>query len=336
MARLVRRHGRRRRSAAGPVPDAAAARPGPRAARRAAGPDHHRLHQHHPHRGRAVLPRRRGDRAPLPGVDPVERGDHGAPRPAPGHRRRRPHLHLRVLGQPVRGRLQPFLPRQEPSRRRRPGLLPGPRLPRHVRQGVPGGPAVRPTWTASGRRSRTRRRHAVLPAPPADAGLLGVPDGVHGPRPDERHPAGPVQPLSAPPRPQGHLRPARLGLPGRRRNGRGGVARPDPRRRAGRAGQPDLRHQLQSAAAGRSGPRQRQDHPGAGGVLPRRRLERHQGDLGPGVGSAAARRPGRRAGEPDEHHRRRRLPDLQGQRRRLRPGALLRPRPADQGDGRRR
>ena len=49
------------------------------------------------------------------------------------------------------------------------------------------------------------RRPAVLPAPAADAGLLGVPDGLHGPRPDERHPAGQVQPLSAPPRHQGHL-----------------------------------------------------------------------------------------------------------------------------------
>ena len=36
----------------------------------------------------------------------------------------------------------------------------------------------------------------------------------------------------------------------------------------------------------------------------------------------------RRAGQPDEPHAGRRLPDLQGQRRRLRPRALLRPRPA--------
>ena len=39
--------------------------------------------------------------------------------------------------------LQPLLPRQGPPRRRRPDLLPGPRLPRHVRAGVPGGPAHR-------------------------------------------------------------------------------------------------------------------------------------------------------------------------------------------------
>ena len=81
-------------------------------------------------------------------------------------------------------------------------------------------------------------------------------------------------------------------------------------------GQPDLRRQLQPAAPRRPGARQRQDHPGAGVVLPRRRLERHQGGVGPRMGRAAARRPRRRPGEPDEHHPRRRLPDLQGQRRR--------------------
>ena len=46
----------------------------------------------------------------------------------------------------------------------------------------------------------------------------------------------------------------------------------------------DLRGQLQSPAPGRTGARQRQDHPGAGGRLPRRRLERHQGDLGQTTG----------------------------------------------------
>ena len=53
------------------------------------------------------------------------------------------------------------------------------------------------------------------------------------------------------------------------------------------ARQPDLRGQLQPAAARRPGARQRQDHPGARGGLPRRRLERHQGDLGRRLGSAA-------------------------------------------------
>ncbi len=129
-------------------------------------------------------------------------------------------------------------------------------------------------------------------------------------------------------------RPAGLGLPRRRRDGRARVPRRDRRRRPRRARQPHLRRQLQPAAPRRPGPRQRQDHPGAGVVLPRRRLERHQGHLGPRMGPAAGRRHRRRPGQPDEHHPRRRLPDLQGRVRRVRPRALLRPRPPHRRDGR--
>ena len=76
-----------------------------------------------------------------------------------------------------------------------------------------------------------------------------------------------------------------LGVPRRRRNRRTGIARRDHAARAREARQPDLRHQLQPAAPRRSGARQRPDHPGTRSGLPRRRLERHQGDLGPRVGS---------------------------------------------------
>ena len=109
-----------------------------------------------------------------------------------------------------------------------------------------------------------RRRPAVLPAPAADAGLLGVPDRLHGPRPDQRDLPGPVQPLPARPRARRHQPLARMGVPRRRRDGRARVARRDRRRGARGTRQPHLRHQLQPAAPGRPGPRQRQDHPGAG------------------------------------------------------------------------
>ena len=319
----------------GALPHAQPAAAGPREAGRRAQPAQHRLHQHDPARERAVVPRRRARRAPDPRLHPVERGDHGAPGPAPGRRGRRPHLDVRLVGEPLRGRLQPLLPRQGPPRRRRPDLLPGPRLPRHVRPRVPRGPADR---AAAGRLPAgalaPRRRPVVLPAPAADAGLLGVPDRVDGPRPDQRDLPGAVQPLPAQPRHQGHQPAARVGLPRRRRDGRAGVAGCHRAGGARGAGQPHLRHQLQPAAAGRPGPRQRQDHPGAGVVLPRRRLERHQGDLGPRLGRAARQGQRRCAGQPDERHQRRGLPDLQGRGRRLRPRALLRPRPADPGDGR--
>ena len=67
----------------------------------------------------------------------------------------------------------------------------------------------------------------------------------------------------------------------------------DGRPRAPR--QPDLGRQLQPAAARRPGPRQRQDHPGARIRLPRRRLERDQGGLGPPLGPAPGGRSRRRA-----------------------------------------
>ena len=94
------------------------------------------------------------------------------------------------------------------------------------------------------------------------------------------------------------------------------------------ARQPDLRRQLQPAAPRRPGARQRQGHPGARGGVPRRRLERHQGDPRLEVGRAARQRQGRRAAQQAEHHRRRRVPALRHRDRRVHPRALLRARPA--------
>ena len=135
---------------------------------------------------------------------------------------------------------------------------------------------------------------------------------------------------------QGHQPVARVGVPRRRRDGRARGARRDRRGRARGARQPHLRHQLQPAAPRRPGARQREDHPGARVVLPRRRLERDQGHLGPRLGPAAGPRHRRRAGEQDEHHAGRPVPDLQRRVGRLHPRALLRRRPAAARDGRAR
>ena len=214
-----------------------------------------------------MVPRRRVHRAADPGLHPVERGGHGVPGQPARHRRRRAHRHLRLGGQPVRGRLQPLLPRQGPRRVRRPGVLPGARGAGHLRPGLPRGPADRaPAQRVPPGAVAPRRRPAVVPAPAADAGLLGVPDRLHGPGRDQRDLPGPVQPLPAGPRAQGHQPVARMGVPRRRRDGRARGARRDRPGRPRGAGQPDLRDQLQPAAPRRPGPRQRQDHPGAGGL----------------------------------------------------------------------
>ena len=69
-------------------------------------------------------------------------------------------------------------------------------------------------------------RPPLLPAPAAHAGVLAVPDRVDGPRPDQRDLPGAVQPVPHQPRHQGRLRPAGLGVPRRRRDGRGREPRP--------------------------------------------------------------------------------------------------------------
>ena len=216
--RLPRCRARREGPDASALHHAQAHRAGAPAAGRRAVADGDRLHQHDPAGARAVVPRRRGRRARDAPLHPLERRDHGAPRPAPRHRRRRPHLDVRVRRDALRGGHEPLLPRQGPPRRRRPDLLPGPRLPRHVCPQLPRGPPDRgaarrlPPGEEPPRRRQGRGR-PVLPAPAAAAQLLGVPDGVDGHRPDERDLPGAVQQVPPQPRHQGHQPAGRLGLP---------------------------------------------------------------------------------------------------------------------------
>ena len=150
-----------------------------------------------------------------------------------------------------------FFRGQGPRRRRRPDLLPGPRHARDVRALVPRVPLRRgpPRQLPPG--DARQDRPVVVSAPAAHAGLLGVPDGVDGARPDQRDLPGAVQPLPARARPQGHIAAARVVLHRRRRDGRAGVDGGTHARLTREARQPDLRRQLQPAASRRSGPRQR-------------------------------------------------------------------------------
>ncbi len=179
-----------------------------------------------------------------------------------------------------------------------------------------------------------RQGRIELSAPEADARLLAVPHRLDGPRPADGDLPGALPEVPARARHRRHRQPQGLGVLRRRRDGRARIAGRDRPGGAREARQPDLRHQLQPAAAGRPGARQRQDHPGTRRRVPRLGLERAQADLGRQLGPAAGARQGRRAAQDHDGHARRRLPGLQGQRRRLRAQALLRPRPAHLGDGR--
>ena len=284
---------------------------------------------------RAGVSRQPRARAAHRGVHPLERARDGARGQQGLLGVRRPPRELRLLGDALRGRLQSLLARAERRASGRHGLHPGTFLARHLRARLPRGAPHRGAAAALPPGSEPPGRGAVLlPASVADAGLLAVSDGVHGPGSHDGDLPGALHALPRAPRTGEALRPEGLGVPRRRRDGRAGV---DGRaHHAGARGprQPHLRHQLQPAAPRRAGARQRQDHPGARGGVPRRRLERHQGAVGLALGSAAGARPQGAPASRDGGERRRRVPELQGQGRRVHARALLRQVPRAQGDGR--
>ena len=100
--------------------------------------------------------------------------------------------------------------------------------------------------------------------------------------------------------------------------------------RPGAPGQPDLRGQLQPAAPRRPGPGQRQDHPGVEALFRGAGWNVIKVVWGR-TGTTCC--PGRRRcpAEQDEHHGRRRVPEVRRRGRCLHPGALLRPDPRLRG-----
>ena len=142
------------------------------------------VHQHDCAARAGAVSGRPRHRAPHQEPGALERAGDGRPRQSRVGRHRRPHLDVRVGGDAVRSGVQPLLPRQGRRRAtptsstsratRRPGIYARalPRRPDHRRA-----PAEFPPRAAAGRRA------VVLSASVADAGLLGVPDGLDGPRP---------------------------------------------------------------------------------------------------------------------------------------------------------
>ena len=79
-----------------------------------------------------------------------------------GHQRRRPHRELRLRGDALRRRLQPFLARAVRRARRRPRLRPGPLGARRLRARVHARAASpRSRWTTSARKSTARASRRI-------------------------------------------------------------------------------------------------------------------------------------------------------------------------------
>ena len=202
------------------------------------------------------------------------------------------HISVRVAGDDVRRRFQPFLACRERRPWRRPAVHPGPLVARRLCARVPRRPADRGAAAQLPPGGR-RQGHFELSASEADARVLAVPDRVDGPRPADGDLPGALPEVPACPRHRQHREPQGLGVLRRRRDGRARIARRHRPGRAREARQPDLRRQLQPAAPRRPGARQRQDHPGARRRVPRLGLERDQAAVGQLLGSAARARQGR-------------------------------------------
>ena len=181
-----------------------------------------------------------------------------------------------------------------------------------------------------------RRRPVVVPPPVADAGLLAVPHGVDGPGPAHGDLPGAVPQVPGQPRAGRH---GDRGTCGRS----SATARWTSPSRSARSRWPG-REKLDNLIFVVNCNLQRLDGPvrGNGKIiqeleadLPGRRLERRQGGVGLRLGPAARRRQVRAAAQAHGGVRRRRVPGLQVQERRVRPRALLRqvPRAARPGQG---
>ena len=206
---------------------------------------------------------------------------------------RRPPRELRLLGDALRGRLQPFLAR---------ALASSTRATWCSSRGTPR-PGIYARAYLEGRLSEEQLQHFRQEVERPGVGLSSYPHPWLMPDfwqfPTVSMGLGPMMAIFQA-RFMRYLEHRGLVTPSDRkvwaflRRRRDGRARVDGRAHdagAREARQPHLRHQLQPAAPRRPGARQRQDHPGARGGLPRRRLERHQGAVGLALGSAAGARP---------------------------------------------
>ena len=193
-------------------------------------------------------------------------------------------------------------------------LLPAALGARHLRARVPRRPAQRRAGGQLPARGRRQRPVVLLPSVP-DAGVLAVPDRLHGAGPAQGHLSGALHALSRESRHPRHVGAQGVVLRRRRRDGRAGSAGRPVGGLARGAGQPHFRGELQPAAARRPGARQRLGHPGTGRPVRRRRLERDQAAVGFGLGPAVRARPRERDPQAAARDGRRRIPEVRRHRR---------------------
>ena len=114
--------------------------------------------------GAAAVSRQPRDRAPHQEPRALERAGDGGEGQQDRRGHRRPHLDVCVGRHALRGRVQPLLPRQGRSQRRRHHLLPGTRGARHLRARVHRRPALRGQARELPPRARRGRRPLVVSA----------------------------------------------------------------------------------------------------------------------------------------------------------------------------
>ncbi|CAB3804162.1 hypothetical protein LMG28138_05476 [Pararobbsia alpina] len=295
--------------------------------RRRDGPrERHSVHEHDSCFSTATVSGRPPHRREARRRIALERARDGGPRQPRLWRTGGPHCELRIGGRSVRSRLQSFLSRRERCAWRRSHLFPAAfvagRLCARISRRLPGRDASRALP------ARDRGTGLVfVSASVADAGLLAVPDGLDGHRAHQRYLPGALHAIPAEPWIAEDGRPQGVGLFRRRRDGRAGIDRRVVAGGARRARQPGVRDQLQSAAARWPRAEQRTHHRRTRSTFHGRGLERHQGAVGLGLGCALCGRSDGRSAARVCAYRRRSVPDLLRQRRRIQPRALLRPEP---------
>ena len=259
----------------------------------------HCVHQHDPRRQAADASRRFQHRAQDPQLRSVECDGNGRSREQE-HQRRRPHRELRLGGDALRHRLQPFLARAVERARRRPRVRAGSFGARASTRARSCSAGSRPEQMDNFRQEVDGKGVSSYPHPWLMPDFWQFPTVSMG--------LGPLMAIYQA-RFMKYLQDRGLATTEGRKVwcfcGDGEMDEPESMGAIGMAARENLDNLIFVVNCNLQrldgpGARQRQDHPGARERLPRRGLERDQGDLGPALGSAARARQERHPDAPDD------------------------------------